>query len=42
MYEWFLGVLAELRKATMSLALSVCLSINMAQVASHSKDFNEI
>ena len=42
MYEWFLVALAELRKATISLALSVCLSINMAQVASHSKNFNEI
>ena len=38
----FLGAFANLRLATTSFVMSVCLSVRMEQTGSHSTDFNEI
>jgi hypothetical protein len=35
------GVLAKLRKVTISLVISVCLSVRMEQLCSHWTDFHE-
>jgi hypothetical protein len=37
-----LDALAKLRKATISFVMSVCLSVRMEQLGSHSTDFHEI
>ena len=38
----FLGAFAKLEKATISVAMSVCLSVRMGQLSSHWTDFHEI
>ena len=43
-YWWnpFLGMLANLQKATISFVMSVCLFIHMEQLISNWRDFHEI
>jgi len=38
---FLLGVLAKLRKVTVSLVISVCLSVRMEQLSSNWTDFHE-
>jgi len=37
-----LGALAKLRKATIIIVMSLCLSVSMEHLGSHSMDFHEI
>ena len=41
-YLSFSGAFAKLLKATISIAMSVCPSVRMAQLGSHWTDFDEI
>jgi hypothetical protein len=38
----FLGAFAKLRKATISVVVSVCPSVRIEKIGSHGKDFDEI
>jgi hypothetical protein len=38
----FLGTLAKLRKASVSFAIALCLSVRIEQLCCYSKDVNEI